>query len=91
MSKRLRVLPGVRGHDVAVPDKLVLVDEQSIHADRAARVGLVCADADLSAEAIAVAVGESGRRIPEHTCRIVLTQEAPCIVLVLGDNRLGVC
>ena len=55
----------VVGDDLTVACEAPFVDDQPLQADGAARVDFVRADADLSSEAEAEAVGEAGAAVPE--------------------------
>ena len=70
MPEGPRVLPAVRRDDVAVAEEDVLVRDEALEADRAARVELARGDADLRAEAVPEAVGEARRGVVEDAGRV---------------------
>ena len=90
-EERPRVLAEVGRDDVAVSNQVVFVDEKALDADRTARVRLVCADADLGAEAVAEAIGKAGRGIPIDAGGIDFVQEALCGLCILPSTMASVC
>src|SRR4051812_40077996 len=88
VAKASGVLATVSGHNVAVTDELVLVDQKPVHTDRAAGMSLVGADADLGAEAVAKSVGETGGCVPVHAGRIDFVHKPFRIGSVFGDDRI---
>src|SRR5438105_3384746 len=90
VTKWLCVFAGIRRHDVAVADELVLVDQQTVHTDRTAGVGLVRTDADLRTEAVSKSVRESRGRVPVNSCGIDFIQEALRIRFVFRNDRVRV-
>src|SRR5262249_4473969 len=66
------------------------IRQQPFDADGPERVQLVGADADLRAQAVAIAVGEARARVVEDAGRVALGHEAIRRCLLGGDDRLGV-
>ena len=66
----------VAGGLLAVAAQQPAVGQQALDADGAARVQLVGADADLGAQAVAVAVGEAGAGVVEDAGGVDLGEEA---------------
>src|SRR5690606_1792623 len=78
------------GADVPVAEHHVLLAGQAFQPYRAAGVQLVGGNADLRAQAVLEAVGETGGGVDHHRGGIHLSEEAPRIREVLGDDRVGV-
>src|SRR6266511_3868150 len=66
-----------------------LLTGESLETDRPARVQLVSRNADLRPEPELVAVREPRRGVHEHRAGIDFAQEAQCVGVVLGDDRVG--
>src|SRR5262245_48707686 len=82
VHERLRIVPRVRGDNMAVADQLIFVDQQAFHPHRAASVRLIGADADFGAEAVAKTVGKASGSVPVDPGGIHFIQEPPCVRLV---------
>ncbi len=76
--------------DVTVSDKLVLVDHQSIDADRSAGMGSIRTDSHFRAQSITESVGKMRGRIPVDAGRVHLVQESLRAGRVFGHDGIRV-
>src|SRR5436190_693600 len=75
---------------MTVTDELILVDHQSVDADRSARMRSIRADSHLRAEAVSESVGEMRRRIPVDAGRVDLVEEALRARRIFGHDGIRV-
>lgn len=74
---------------VVTPD-LVLVDGQTLEADRTTRVNLVGADTDLGTETVAHAISETRRSVPVDTSGIDGVHEVLSLLLIRSHDAVSV-